>query len=464
MKFPSSIFREYDIRGVADRDLPSSFVQAIGFAFGEDILGDKTEATVVVARDCRLSSPRIRDALVSGLCAAGCHVFDAGVGPTPMLYFAAHHMNAHGAVMVTGSHNPPDENGLKMMRGKASYFGADLLRLRDRVAELVVQPPPMSPAPGSALESVRVEDAYVDALVKGVRLATPPPFRVVLDAGNGAGGPLGLRALQACGIDVEPLYCEMDGTFPHHHPDPTDPHTLVDLIAKVKETKSRVGLAFDGDADRLGVVDDKGEIFWGDRLLLLFARSILRENPGAAVVGEVKCSQTTYDDIAAHGGRPILWKTGHSLIKTKMKEEQALLAGEMSGHLFFADRWFGFDDALYAALRMIELLAETGKTLGQLTADVPPTSVTPELRFPCDDTLKFAVVRAVKNRYRQTHRVIDIDGVRVLFDQGAWGLVRASNTQPVLVMRFEARTDADRDSIRAEVEAVVAEEFARLAP
>ncbi|HEU4537131.1 MAG TPA: hypothetical protein VFS00_23580, partial [Polyangiaceae bacterium] len=243
----------------------------------------------------------------------------------------------------------------------------------------------------------------------------------------------------------------------------TQPENLRELVERVRATGARAGLAFDGDADRLGVVDERGEVLWGDRLLLLFARRLLRERPGAAVLGEVKCSQVLYDDIAKRGGRPILWKTGHSLIKTKMKQEKALLAGEMSGHLFFADRWFGFDDAIYAALRFVELLAEENKTPSELLADVPPTSVTPELRVPCPDELKFRAVDAVLARYRRTHDVVDVDGARIAFGGGAWGLVRASNTQPVLVLRFEAESDARRDALRAEVEAALAEELARLA-
>ncbi len=455
MQVPRNVFREYDIRGVAERDLTSELAEALGRGFGT-LIGRGGRPRVAVARDCRVSSPRLRDALVAGLVASGCDVVDVGVGPSPLLYFAAHHLRTDGAIMVTGSHNPPDENGFKMMRGTAPFFGADIVALRDAVEAGRF-------AAGAGSEGAEtIDDAYVAALVAGVRFAGPPPFKVVLDAGNGAGGPLALRAFAACGIEVEALHCEMDGRFPNHHPDPTQPENLRELIARVRATGARAGLAFDGDADRLGVVDERGEVLWGDRLLLLFARRLLRERPGAAVLGEVKCSQTLYDDIAAHGGRPILWKTGHSLIKTKMKEEGALLAGEMSGHLFFADRWFGFDDAIYAGLRFVELLAEEGKAPGELLADVPATSVTPELRVACPDALKFRAVEAVLARYRATHEVVDVDGARILFGGGAWGLVRASNTQPVLVLRFEAESDARRDALRAEVEAVLAEELARL--
>jgi phosphomannomutase / phosphoglucomutase len=461
MQLPRQIFREYDIRGVAERDLTSPLAEAIGRAYGAILrAGGTARPRVAVARDCRLSGPRLHGALVGGLVRAGCQVIDVGVGPTPMLYFAAHHLATDGGVMITGSHNPSDENGFKIVRGTASFFGADIVALRERIERDDFG------AEGGAGEGdvtqTSVEDAYVEALTSRAGF-DGGGMKVVLDAGNGAGGPLGLRALRAVGLDVEPLFCDMDGAFPNHHPDPTQPSNLVQLIERMKATGAKVGLAFDGDADRLGAVDQDGEIIWGDRLLLLFARDILKTHPGAAVIGEVKCSQTTYDDIAAHGGRGILWKTGHSLIKTKMKEEHALLAGEMSGHLFFADRWFGFDDALYAALRLCQIVAASGgKSIGELTADVPRTSVTPELRFQCPDAVKFDVVKAILARYRRSHEVIDVDGARILFGDGAWGLVRASNTQAVLVLRFEARTAERRDEIRAEVERAVAEESAKI--
>lgn len=456
MQLPEHIFREYDIRGVAERDLTDEVAEGIGRGFGSVLReAGLPSPRVAVARDCRLSGARLFAALVRGLRGAGCRVIDVGVGPTPMLYFAAHHLATDGAIMITGSHNPGDENGFKIVRGTASFFGDAIRELRERIRERRYV------EGQGTLESAQVEDAYVAALTERVKLARP--IKVVLDGGNGAGGPLGLRALEKLGVEVLPLYCDMDGRFPHHHPDPTQPENLVDLIARVKESGAQLGLAFDGDADRLGAVDENGQILWGDRLLLLFARAVLKENPGAAILGEVKCSQTTYDDIERHGGRAVLWKTGHSLIKAKMKEEKALLAGEMSGHLFFADRWFGFDDALYGALRLCELVAESGQRPGELLADVPATSVTPELRVDCPDRVKFQVVQAMLDRYRATHKVIDVDGARILFGEGAWGLVRASNTQPVLVLRFEAATEQRRDELRAQVEGAVAEELARLA-
>ncbi|MCC6647184.1 MAG: phosphomannomutase/phosphoglucomutase [Polyangiaceae bacterium] len=447
-------FREYDIRGKADADLTDEVARGIGRAFATRLGEARARPRVAVVRDCRLSSPRLFDALTGGLVASGAEVIDLGVGPTPMMYFAAHHLATDGGVMITGSHNPGDENGFKLVRGTAPFFGADIAALHAAIVD-----ERFTAAAGSITRG-SVEADYERALLAGVRLSGAP--KVVLDAGNGAGGPIARRVLERAGVPTEALFCEMDGRFPNHHPDPTQPENLEALIARVREAGARVGLALDGEADRLGAVDERGDVVWGDKLLVLFARAILRDRPGAAVLGEVKCSQTTYDDIARRGGRPILWKTGHSLIKTKMKEEGALLAGEMSGHLFFADRYFGFDDAIYAALRLVEILAETGQGLRELLADLPVTYVTPELRVACPDDEKVRVVDAILARFRQTHEVVDVDGARVSFGDGAWGLVRASNPQPVLVLRFEARTEARRDEVRRLVEAAVAEERARL--
>jgi phosphomannomutase/phosphoglucomutase len=448
------IFREYDIRGVADRDLTDEVAYRIGRTLGT-IFAERGKRRILVGRDCRVSSQRIRDAVVRGLVETGRHVVKIEVGPTPLLYFAVHQLDADGGVMVTGSHNPPEDNGLKIVMGKASFFGDDIRALGRRAAadEFV-------PAPGGSLEEVTVSDAYVAFMRGNVRFPRKD-LRVVVDGGNGAGGPLVLACMRALGLDPVALYCEMDGTFPNHHPDPTVPKNVEALIDTVKRLGADVGIALDGDADRIGAVDARGEIVWGDKLLIAFARSILARRPGAAVLGEVKCSQTLYDDIAARGGRPILWKTGHSLIKTKMKEEGALLAGEMSGHLFFADRYYGFDDAVYASLRLVELLGSEGRGLEALLEDVPGTYATPELREPCPDDRKFAVVERVLAHFRPTHDVVDVDGARVDFGDG-WGLVRASNTQPVLVLRFEAGSPARRDEIRAEVESVVRQAVAAL--
>ncbi|AKT36777.1 phosphomannomutase/phosphoglucomutase [Chondromyces crocatus] len=460
MTFPRHIFREYDVRGAADRDLSDDLARALGGAFAS-ILGSHPEfqqaraalgrrPRVAVARDARLSSDRLFDALTAGLRDGGADVISVGVGPTPLLYFAAHHLETDGAVMITASHNPGPDNGFKLMRGKASFFGADVQHL----AELV-ETRRFSPAPEcGSLEEIDVTSAYIDSVRAATRLERTQ-LRFVIDAGNGAAGPLGLRTLQALGFLPDALFCELDGTFPNHHPDPTVPENLEALRSRVLETGADLGIAWDGDGDRLGVIDDRGDVIWGDRLLVAFSRAVLRERPGATILGEVKCSEVLYADIAAKGGRPILWKTGHSLIKTKMKEEGALLAGEMSGHMFFADRWPGFDDAIYATARLLEILVSEGRPLRELLADLPETHATPEIRVPCPDEIKFEVVRQVTEQYRRTHRVIDIDGVRVDFGDGAWGLCRASNTGPVLVLRFEARSPERRDAIRAEVERAV---------
>jgi phosphomannomutase/phosphoglucomutase len=452
---PSHIFREYDIRGVADRDLTDDLVHALGLALAT-MLPAGPKRRLAIARDCRVSGERLHAALTRGLVEGGVHVIDAGVGPTPMLYFAAHHLDVDGGIMITGSHNPAEDNGIKMMRGRASFFGADIQALRAKI-----EAGDLPRTPGGKMESIDVTDDYVTAATKDIERPASP-ISVVLDAGNGAGGPLGLKALRKIGVEPDPLYCEMDGLFPNHHPDPTVPKNLDALVLRVKQTGARVGLAYDGDADRLGAVDSNGDIVWGDKLMILFSRAVLEKNPGAAILGEVKCSQTLYDDIAKHGGRPIMWKTGHSLIKTKMKEEHALLAGEMSGHLFFADRYFGYDDAIYASLRLVELLAKTGKTMGELLADVPKTVTTPELRVDCADDLKFDIVTAVTETFRKRGNTVnDTDGARIGFGNGAWGLGRASNTGPVLVMRFEARDAGELLKIRTDVEEVVATERAK---
>ncbi len=458
---PEHVFREYDIRGHERRDLSDELVTGIGHALATLLRRDvaplsvaERRVRVAVGRDCRLSSDRLFAALSEGLMRGGADVIDIGVGPTPLTYFAAFHLEADGAVMITGSHNPPEDNGFKMMQGTASLFGRDVQMLR----EIIEQEAFFVADKRGALEHADVEAAYVEAVRDASRLpAQADGQRVVIDAGNGAAGPLALRTFAALGIEVDALHAEMDGRFPHHHPDPAVEENLADLRARVAEIGASMGIAFDGDGDRIGVIDAHGDIIWGDKLLILFSRALLEEHPGAAILGEVKCSETLFADIAARGGRPIVCKTGHSLIKARMKEEKALLAGEMSGHMFFADRYFGFDDAIYAAVRLVELTRRAGKGPAALLSDVPVTSATPEIRVACPDDVKFAVVDRVRAHYVAAgHRVIDVDGARIDFGDGAWGLCRASNTGPVLVLRFEALTPERRDEIRAEVEAVVA--------
>jgi len=461
MSVPANIFREYDIRGVAERDLSDELAEGVGRGLGEMLKVDGKPPRLAVGRDCRLSSPRLHAALLRGLAQAGVHVVDIGVGPTPMLYFAVHHLGTDGGIMITGSHNPGDENGFKMMRGKASFYGADIQKLREKIVAA-----DYGAESTGKVELHDVQDSYVASMKERFDFGGSN-LVFSLDAGNGSGGPLGMRVMKELGLSPDPLFCEMDGTFPNHHPDPTVEKNLAALVARVKETKARVGIAYDGDADRIGAVDAEGNVIWGDKLLILFSRALLKDKPGATVIGEVKCSQTLYDDIAKHGGKPVVWKTGHSLIKTKMKETGALLAGEMSGHIFFADRYYGFDDAIYAGLRLLEILQKDPRSLADMLADVPKTFSTPELRVDCSDTIKFDVVAAVTRRYKEKgNPVVDIDGARISFPGTSsapkWGLVRASNTGPILVMRFEAGSEQELAEIKAEVEGVVAEERAKL--
>jgi phosphomannomutase / phosphoglucomutase len=448
----SHVFREYDIRGVADRDLTDDLVQKIGRGLARMLRPDERpndSPRLIVARDCRRSGPRLFEALMHGLVDGGADVIDIGVGPTPLMYFGVHHLDADGGVMITGSHNPGDENGFKIMKGKGSFFGEDLQSLRDRV-----ETGTLALGPRGSVQTCPINEPYLDKLRNAVRI-DDPDMPVVLDAGNGSAGPIGLRALRATGIRPVPLFCEMDGSFPNHHPDPTVPKNLETLIAEVRSRKARVGIAWDGDGDRMGVVDADGEIVWGDRLLALFARNVLRDRPGAAVIGDVKCSQSIFDDVARHGGRPIMWKTGHSLIKTKAKAEGALVAGEMSGHFFFSDRYYGYDDAIYASLRLLEILSRENKTVGELLSDLPNMVSTPELRVECPDELKFRVVEAAREQLRGHGELCEIDGARVTYPDGAWALVRASNTGPVIVLRFEAPDTERLAQIRKDVESIV---------
>jgi phosphomannomutase/phosphoglucomutase len=442
-----AIFREYDIRGVADEELRDIDIELLGRAAGTYLRrhgGDK----VNLGRDCRLSSERLRNALICGLKASGCQVVDVGVGPTPLLYYSVFHLQADAAVMITGSHNPPEYNGFKIVCGSSTIHGDEIQEIR----RLIDRPDFLTGA-GSE-RSVDLTEPYVNEIAAQFHFARR--IKVVIDAGNGTGGPLMHRLLEKLNCQATELFFEMDGRFPNHHPDPTVLDNLNALIATVRQQGADLGIAFDGDTDRIGAVDEKGNVVFGDRLMIVYAREILSRKPGATFIGEVKCSQLLYDDIRKRGGNPIMWRTGHSLIKAKMKESHAELAGEMSGHMFFADRYYGFDDALYAACRLMEIVAQSGQPLSAQLADLPETFTTPEIRVDCPDEIKFEVVRRVTERFRRTHSILDVDGVRVLFPEG-WGLVRASNTQPVLVLRFEASTLELRDQYREETEAAVAE-------
>lgn len=446
MKFNRRIFREYDIRGIADKDLEPSVAPSLGRAMGT-WLHSEGRRTAAVGRDCRVSSPRLHESIVSGLRQSGLDVVDIGVVPTPLLYFAVHHLKVDSGVMITGSHNPAEQNGFKIVSGPSTIHGDEIQEIAD-----VLEAGKFANGSGSYREA-DIRDAYVDWIAKDI----PEPLRipVAIDCGNGVAGVVAKRLYERLGATVTEIYGELDGTFPNHHPDPTVAENLDALTKTVTASKAKFGIGFDGDADRIGVVDPTGRVLFGDELMVIYARAILAKHPGAAIISEVKASHRLFQDVTRHGGRAIQWKTGHSLIKAKLKEEKALLAGEMSGHIFFADRYFGFDDAIYAGARLLEIVARTGRSPAELIADLPPSVATPEIRVDCPDERKFEVVaEAVKLLQAQKLPVNTIDGARVEFADG-WGLVRASNTQPVLVFRFEATSQARLDAIRLLVETAV---------
>lgn len=442
-----TIFREYDIRGVADAELLSDDIEQLGLGLGT-YFQRHSGKKISVGRDCRLSSTRLRDALIKGLLASGCDVIDIGTVPTPVLYFSAHHLHTDGAVMITGSHNPPEYNGFKSVCGPGTIHGEAIQEVRRIIED-------QDFARGEGKESTAdVVNPYVEEVAGQFKLERR--VKVIADAGNGTAGPVFHRILDKLNVEATELFFEMDGAFPNHHPDPTVPANLKDLMAAVKRDGAELGLAFDGDSDRIGAVDENGDVIYGDMLMLIFGRDILTRNPGATFIGEVKCSQLMYDELNRLGGRAIMYKTGHSLIKAKMKEEHAALAGEMSGHMFFADRYYGYDDALYAACRLIEIVANSGQPLSAQLASFPKLVSTPEIRIDTPEEIKFAVVTKVAQELKARHQTVDIDGVRVIFSEG-WGLLRASNTQPVLVMRFEATTAELLKQYQEEVELALEE-------
>ncbi|HZT40488.1 MAG TPA: phosphomannomutase/phosphoglucomutase [Bryobacteraceae bacterium] len=438
----STIFREYDIRGIAETELPDEGVERLGRGLGTYLIRNAGRR-VNVGRDCRLSSGRLRDALVRGLTRSGCEVTDLGVVPTPVLYYSQIALEADGAIMITGSHNPPEYNGFKTMAAGAAIFGERIQQIRQ-----LIERGDFENGAGSE-KSFDAVTGYVEEIAG--QFAYPRRIKVVFDAGNGTAGPVMRRINARLNVDATEMFFDMDGRFPHHHPDPTLIENLEPLIAKVKQTGADLGVAFDGDSDRIGAVDENGNVVFGDMLMLIYGREILSRKPGATFIGEVKCSQVMYDELRRLGGNAIMYRTGHSLIKAKMKQEHAELAGEMSGHMFFADRYYGFDDALYAACRLMEIVAKSGKPLSAQLEGVPKTVSTPEIRIDCPDEIKFAVVERVAEHFRKSHPVVDVDGVRVIFPQG-WGLVRASNTQPVLVERFEAENKDLLERYRDQVE------------
>ena len=429
-----AIFREYDIRGVVGDDLTPEVAAAIARAYARWLRQRGTPSRkVVVGQDNRASSPALAQAAIRALRAGGFDVEDIGTVITPVFYFARVHLGIDGGVMVTASHNPAQFNGFKLAQGFGTLYGEEIQDIR----RLAGTPGEGISAPG-ALGRQDIVPAYLAMLREKIRLG-PRRLRVAVDCGNGTASLMAPQALRQLGCEVIPLYCESDPRFPHHHPDPTQEENLQDLIALVRRERADVGIGLDGDGDRIGVVDEQGGIIWGDVLMILFWREILPRHPGTVGIVEVKCSQALYDEIARLGGKPIFYRTGHSLIKAKMKEVEAVFTGEMSGHMFFADEYYGYDDAVYAAARLLRILSHADRPLSALLADVPQYASTPEVRVECPDEVKFEVVRKVTEEFGRRYQVIDIDGARVLFEDG-WGLIRASNTQPALVLRAEART------------------------
>jgi phosphomannomutase/phosphoglucomutase len=447
MDINPDIFRQYDIRGSVGTDLNEDTVSVLGRAFGAYLAGGGVKR-VSLASDNRLSSDGFREIIGEELHKSGLHVVDYGVVPTPVFYSTLFMTDSGGGVMITGSHNPPDMNGFKIARGETTIYGEEIQKIRE-----IADKGRFTLGKGS-IKTGDAKAAYIEHLTKNINLSRN--VRVAVDCGNGTGGVVVPDLFDKLDLDYKCLFCEPDGNFPNHHPDPTVPRYLEDLVKTVTGRGYECGIAYDGDSDRIGVVDEKGDIIWGDKLLIIFARDILKSNPGARIIFEVKCSQALVEAVDKAGGVPIMWKTGHSLIKSKMKEEEALLAGEMSGHIFFSDRYFGYDDAIYASLRLIEIMSKHDGTVSSLLEDVPVYYTTPEIRLESTDKEKFGVVEKMGDYFRDRYEVIDIDGVRVVFEDG-WGLVRASNTQPVLVLRFEATTEERLKAITAEMTAALSD-------
>ena len=452
--FDDKIFREYDIRGVVGRELDEGFALSLGKAFVSHLKSVDPDAKwVSVGRDARMSSEGLAAGIIKGIVSSGVNVYDVGLCPTPLQYFSLHRLDLAGGIMVTGSHNPPEYNGFKLSIGKETIFGEEIQKIREIIQN---QDWFENPDRGN-VEQYDVVSVYRDFMIKRFSYLSDEkyrPLKVVVDAGNGTAGIVAPEILEAMGCRVIPLYCEPDGRFPNHHPDPTVVEYIGVLIRLTKEEKADIGVGYDGDADRIGIVDSSGNIIWGDQIMIVLARDVLKKNPGAVIIGDVKCSQLMFDDIEKKGGVPIMWKTGHSLVKDKMRKEAALLAGEFSGHIFIADDYFGYDDAIYTTFRLIEIMKTSGMGIKELLSDIPRMFYTPEIRVDCRDDQKKAVVEKLVNRCKEyavsgkgslpIKKIYDIDGARVVFEKG-WGLVRSSNTQPVIVLRFEAE---DEESLR----------------
>ena len=436
---PPEIFKAYDIRGIVGKTLTPAIVERVGQALGSEALANK-QKRFVIGRDGRLSGPELSAALARGIARSGCDVVDIGMVPTPVVYFAIQHLGAGSGVAVTGSHNPPDYNGLKMVIGGVTLSGELIQKLRARILNNV-----LASGQGS-ISSSDVRAAYLDRVTSDVKLARP--MRVAVDCGNGVAGELAPQLLKRLGCQVTELFCQIDGTFPNHHPDPSKPENLEDLIVEIKKGGYDVGLAFDGDGDRLGVIAPDGHVIWADRQMILYARDVLSRHPGGEIIYDVKCSRTLDAEIRKAGGKATMWKTGHSFIKAKLRESGALLAGEMSGHIFFKERWYGFDDGLYTAARLLELLSRDPRPTQEIFASLPNTLNTPELNLKFAEGEHFTVIKELVQRARfPDAKLTTIDGLRADFPDG-FGLVRASNTTPVLVFRFEGDNQAALERIQ----------------
>lgn len=444
MNLVRDIFREYDIRGITGTELTPDVARVVGRAFAALLQERGVKGSVAVGRDNRPSGDGLHDALIAGLIESGIAVVDIGVVPTPVAYWTQHNLDVVAGIQITGSHNPPEYNGFKLGIGKASIYGNDI----QRVYQLAVAG--IFPEGKGSRRDEAVIDRYIDDVVGRIGKISRP-LRIAVDAGNGVGGLVAPKLFAKLGVEVTCMFCESDGTFPNHHADPTVPENLEDLINEMYKGGYDFGVAFDGDADRIGVIQRNGDIIWGDYLLLLYARDVLARMKNAPIIFDVKCSQALPDAIQKAGGIPVMWKTGHSLIEEKMHEMHAPLAGEMSGHMYFDEGWYGFDDALYGAARLLKIVADSGRSLHELLADVPRFVSTPEIRVTCSDDKKFGIVSDAVKYFSAKYTTIDVDGVRIQYPDG-WGLIRASNTQPVIVLRFEARTRDQLDAIRAEIE------------
>lgn len=448
-----NIFREYDIRGIVGRELTETAVETLARAIGAFFAYNRARR-IAIGYDARKSSPVFCEILTKGFNECGIDAVLIGMVPTPVLYHAVFTKPVDGGVMITGSHNPPDHNGFKICLGKSTLFGSQIQEIK-QIALRAETLGSVGDDDMGTTETIEVLDDYIKDIVGKIDLG-PRKLKAVIDGGNGMGGVTAVPVYERLGIEIVKLFTEPDSDFPNHHPDPTVTENLQDAIKAVRENNADIGIAFDGDGDRIGIVDENGRIIWGDELMVLLSRFVLAENPGSTIIAEVKCSQNLFNDIAKHGGVPIMWKAGHSIIKAKMKETGAALAGEMSGHIFFADRFYGFDDATYAGARVLEILSRTDKKLSELLADLPETFSTPELRTDCSDETKFTVVEKVAEHFAKTNEVLTIDGARILFEHG-WGLVRPSNTQSILVLRFEADSAEHLAEIRKIVESKVSE-------